>query len=130
MQAGGADFTLTFRRLTDAAATPSELDGVRELFSETEAFDGWAASWLERLARDSLSAEDRAASMRAANPAFIPRNHQVEAALAAAVESDDFAPFERLLTVLARPYDDQPDVVAFALPPPPSDRPYRTFCGT
>jgi uncharacterized protein YdiU (UPF0061 family) len=130
MEAGGADFTLTFRRLTDAAATPSELDSVRELFSETEAFDGWAASWRERLVRDSLTAEDRVALMRAANPAFIPRNHQVEAALAAAVEKDDFTAFERLLAVLSRPYDDQADAVAFTLPAPPSDRRYRTFCGT
>ncbi len=130
MQSGGADFTLTFRRLAAAAAAPSELSSVRALFGETEAFDRWAASWRERLARDSLSAEARAALMRAANPAFIPRNHQVEAALAAAVEKDDLAPFERLLAVLARPYDDQPDAAAFALPAPPSDRPYRTFCGT
>ena len=130
MQAGRADFTLTFRRLADAAATPGELDAVRVLFAETEAFDRWAVSWRERLARDPSSAADRAALMQAVNPAFIPRNHQVEAALAAAVEKDDLAPFERLVQVLARPYDDQPDAAAFTLPAPPSDRPYRTFCGT
>ena len=46
--------------------------------------------------------------MRAANPAYIPRNHRVEAVIKAAVERDDFAPFEELLTVLSKPYEDQP----------------------
>ena len=46
--------------------------------------------------------------MRAVNPAFIPRNHRVEAVIEAAVNRDDFAPFEELLTVLSKPYDDQP----------------------
>jgi uncharacterized protein YdiU (UPF0061 family) len=42
--------------------------------------------------------------MRAVNPAFIPRNHRVEAVIEAAVNRDDFAPFEELLTVLANPH--------------------------
>ena len=35
--------------------------------------------------------------MRAVNPAFIPRNHRIEAVIEAAVEREDFAPFEELL---------------------------------
>ena len=45
--------------------------------------------------------------MRAVNPAYIPRNHLVEAALNAAIERDDFAPFEQLLEVLSRPFDER-----------------------
>jgi uncharacterized protein YdiU (UPF0061 family) len=68
--------------------------------------------------------------MRAANPAFIPRNHQVEAVLAAALEQEDFGPLEELLTVLSRPYEDQPTYARYAEPPEPTGRVYRTFCGT
>jgi uncharacterized protein YdiU (UPF0061 family) len=59
----------------------------------------------------------------------IPRNHRVEEALAAA-EQEDFQPLEQLLSVLARPYDDTPEQASYRSPAPPSDKPYRTFCGT
>ena len=68
--------------------------------------------------------------MRAANPAFIPRNHQVERAIAAGVERADFAPFEALLGILARPFDDQPGAEDYARPPQPEERVLATFCGT
>jgi len=68
--------------------------------------------------------------MRAVNPAFIPRNHRVEAVIEAAVNNDDFAPFEELLTVLSKPYEDQPGFVDYADPPKPEQRVLQTFCGT
>jgi uncharacterized protein YdiU (UPF0061 family) len=68
--------------------------------------------------------------MRRANPAFIPRNHRVEEAIEAAVRRSDFQPFETLVDVLARPYEDQPDSAYFAEPPGPAQRTYKTFCGT
>jgi uncharacterized protein YdiU (UPF0061 family) len=68
--------------------------------------------------------------MRAVNPAFIPRNHRVEEVIQAAVTSDDFAPFERLLTVLSKPYDDQGEFAGYADPPEPHQRVLKTFCGT
>jgi uncharacterized protein YdiU (UPF0061 family) len=69
-------------------------------------------------------------SMRAVNPAFIPRNHRIEAVIQAAVNRDDFAPFERLLTVLGKPYEDQPEFSDYADPPQPDQRVLQTFCGT
>ncbi len=68
--------------------------------------------------------------MRAVNPAFIPRNHRVEAVIEAAVNRDDYAPFEELLTVLSKPYEDQPAYAAYAEPPQPDQRVLQTFCGT
>jgi uncharacterized protein YdiU (UPF0061 family) len=68
--------------------------------------------------------------MRLANPAVIPRNHLVEAALTAATEHDDLQPFDALLRVLARPYDDHPDMARFTLPPREEERVLQTFCGT
>jgi uncharacterized protein YdiU (UPF0061 family) len=68
--------------------------------------------------------------MRAVNPAFIPRNHRVEAVIQAAVEQNDFSPFEELLTVLSNPYQDQPVLAHYSEPPESNQRVYRTFCGT
>jgi uncharacterized protein YdiU (UPF0061 family) len=64
------------------------------------------------------------------NPAFIPRNHRVEAALSAASDSGDYGPFQRLLGILQRPYDDQPDSAEYSQPPEPSAQVFKTFCGT
>jgi uncharacterized protein YdiU (UPF0061 family) len=68
--------------------------------------------------------------MRGVNPAFIPRNHRVEAVIEAAAHRDDFAPFEELLTVLSKPYEDQPVNAQYASPPEPHQRVLQTFCGT
>ncbi len=68
--------------------------------------------------------------MRAVNPAYIPRNHRVEAVIEAAVERGDFAPFAELLGVLARPYTDQPGLARYGEAPEGGGIGYRTFCGT
>ncbi len=68
--------------------------------------------------------------MRAVNPAYIPRNHRVEAMIKAAVEQQDFAPFEELLSVLLRPFEDQPEFARYAQPPAEEERVLATFCGT
>jgi serine/tyrosine/threonine adenylyltransferase len=132
MHAAAADYTLVFRRLSEAAAGdgPDAHAGVQQLFGEPAAYQAWAARWRERVARGGRTRADRAAAMRAVNPALIPRNHLVEEALRAAVTEDDFAPFEQLRTVLARPYEDQPGAAAFMAPPAAVDPGYRTFCGT
>jgi serine/tyrosine/threonine adenylyltransferase len=130
MAANQADFTLTFRRMCAAAEMDSGDAEVRELFDRPEAWDEWAPRWRERLAQERETPREHAELMRRANPAFIPRNHRVEAALAAAVEHDDCGPFEELLLVLSRPYEDQPAFASYAPPPGPEQRVYRTFCGT
>jgi serine/tyrosine/threonine adenylyltransferase len=129
MAKGRADFTLTFRRLSDAAGEETN-DRVRQLFAEPEAFDEWATRWRQRLAQEPQSPVERQAAMRAVNPAFIPRNHRVEAVIAAAVTNDDYAPFEELLTFLSKPYEDQPAFAGYANPPEPHERVCQTFCGT
>lgn len=129
MAAGKADFTLTFRRLCEAALGPEGDAAVRSLFEDPASYDEWAGRWRHRLGAEP---EDpaRRASMQRVNPAFIPRNHRVEAVIEAAVEKQDFAPFEDLLTVLSKPYEDQPAFASYAEPPPPDGRIYKTFCGT
>jgi uncharacterized protein YdiU (UPF0061 family) len=131
MSRGRADFTLTFRRLAEAAASTDGDAAVRSLFEDAAAFDGWVTGWRDRLARDGeTTGERRSFAMCAANPAFIPRNHLVEEALAAAVNNDDLSPFESLLAVLSRPFADQPVMSRYAAPPRPEQVVRQTFCGT
>jgi serine/tyrosine/threonine adenylyltransferase len=129
MQESQADFTLTFRRLALAAEDPDRVPGVRELFTQNSKVDGWLRDWQERLACDPQTAAERAAGMRQVNPAFIPRNHRVQAALDAA-DGGDYSLFRKFLAILQRPYDDQKAVDEYSQPPQPSERVLKTFCGT
>jgi uncharacterized protein YdiU (UPF0061 family) len=122
------DFTLAFRYLADAVS--GDEARLRALFTDPSAYDLWSGQWRARLARDAMDPSVRAPSMRRNSPAFIPRNHRVEEALSAAVERDDYAPFDTLLKVLSRPFDDQPEFALFAEPAAEGQGCYRTFCGT
>jgi len=124
------DYTLFFRRLCASAADPAADAAILSMFSDPTAFTTWAETWRRRLALEPRAPETRAASMKRANPAFIPRNHRIEEAIAAAVGHNDFKPFEVLADVLAKPYDDQPGLAYLEDPPEPEERVLRTFCGT
>ena len=130
MAANRADFTLTFRRLCRAVTEPEGDGGVRVLFSDPGAYDAWATGWRRRMKEEPVSGQVRAAVMRTASPAFIPRNHVVASALNAAVEQLDFQPFEELLDVVSRPYEDRPDLERYAMAARPEERVTQTFCGT
>ena len=116
MRSTEADFTNSFRALSSDAAT-------------TIATPEWHSQWNARRSRQPQSLAESAELMRKTNPAVIPRNHQVEAALAAA-QRGDLAVMHRLLEVLARPFDDPHDGLDYTLPPPAGSCGYRTFCGT
>ena len=128
MQEGGADWTLTFRALADAVEGDDA--PARALFSPGAAWDAWAEHWKARLVREPGAPAERAAAMRALNPLYIPRNHLVEAALNAAVQSGDYRPFEELLGIITKPYEQRPGLERFTLPPRPEERVLATFCGT
>jgi serine/tyrosine/threonine adenylyltransferase len=127
MAGNGADFTITFRGLCSALTGDH---AVRAQFADPASFDEWAVNWRARLAVEEGDATQRAATMRLANPAFIPRNHRIEEVIVAAVTKGDFAPFERLIAVLAKPYDDQPEFAAYTAAPQPDEVVQATFCGT
>jgi uncharacterized protein YdiU (UPF0061 family) len=130
MASNQADFTLTFRRLCDAVAGPEGDRGVRALFADPVAYDSWAAGWRLRLEEETVPVRARAAAMQMASPAYIARNHVVEAVLDAAVERQDFQPFEELLDVVSRPYEERPDLERYATPARPEEFVRQTFCGT
>lgn len=130
MAANRADFTLTFRRLSDAAANLEADANVRALFADPTAFDSWATDWRRRLAQEQMDGQVRAELMQKANPIYIPRNHMVEAALEAATLRKDYQPFEDLLVVVSQPYDERPGLEKYATPASPEECVLETFCGT
>ncbi|MCB1520335.1 MAG: YdiU family protein, partial [Hyphomicrobiaceae bacterium] len=130
MAANKADFTLTFRRLAAAAENPAACKDVASLFVDGAAFDDWAERWRARIAAEGGEGAERRRRMEGVNPAFIPRNHLIENVIEAAVARDDFEPFDRMLSVLERPFEDQPDAERYALPPEPHEVVEATFCGT
>lgn len=130
MEKSRADFTLTFRRLALAAENPAEEPRLRELLAAgTSDIESWLDDWRHFTARDPKPSDERVAGMLAANPAFIPRNHRVQAALDAA-EAGDYDPFRILLDVIRHPFEAQPQRSQYAEPPRPSERVLQTFCGT
>jgi uncharacterized protein YdiU (UPF0061 family) len=128
MAQGAADFTLTFRAL--AESTGPGAAAARDAFTEPSAFDAWTETWRARLAAEETTPAARISLMLAANPAFIPRNHRIEAVIQAATQSADFEPFHEMVSVLSYPFAEQPGRENYAQPPAPDERVERTFCGT
>ncbi|GAB4565735.1 MAG: YdiU family protein [Haliangiales bacterium] len=150
MHEEGADYTLTFRRLSELAApapdsqpdtepnTPDSEDAAEATGAKTQrsvaaiadlpaAFEPWLARWRARYANDPEPAADRKRAMLANNPAIIPRNHQVDKAIRDAEQAGDFTHFHKLVDALADPYTLRAE---FARPPEPDERVSVTFCGT
>ncbi|MEM1504095.1 YdiU family protein [Domibacillus sp. 8LH] len=117
-----ADYTNTFRALTSDEREDTAL------FKAPE-FTEWQKRWHERLDRQPESKEASQQVMRNNNPAVIPRNHRVEAALEAAGQGD-YSVMEKLVKALSQPYTHSPEQAEYACLPEPTLRPYRTFCGT
>jgi protein adenylyltransferase len=113
------DYTSFFRHLGRAARGDAE--PARGLFADLAGFDEWSARW-QALGPDA-DAMDRV------NPIYIPRNHLVEEALAAAT-AGDLAPLEQLLNAVTAPYDERPGFERYANPAPEDFGTYQTFCGT
>jgi uncharacterized protein YdiU (UPF0061 family) len=121
------DYTSLFRALSSVGH--GEPDRARALFGDPSTFDAWAVRWRERLSWEGSDLGSVAEAMNRVNPVYIPRNHKVEEALAAATAGDT-GPFDRLLGVVARPFEERPGLEPYAEPSPPSFGEYRTFCGT
>lgn len=125
MHKNSADYTLAFRALCTSDGAP-----LLELFADKEGIREWITRWRERQAQEPQSAQERENAMRQNNPVYIPRNHRIEQVIQAAVQQEDFLPMERLRQVLANPYQEREGFAEFALPPLPSERVTKTFCGT
>lgn len=157
MERGKADFTLTFRHLSWLAGSDLTVADLTEvttarpekqenneksktsltdflgLFGDSDGVTHdvrqWLAQWLERLSRETISPVERSERMCAINPLIIPRNHRVEEAITAAVQSD-FSPFENLLDAVTDPFSDTRLKSNYHIPPTPAQIVSQTFCGT
>ena len=129
MAKSSSDFTLTWRKLSEAGEAGSGDLALRAQFTDANELETWLTAWRQRSTEDGSDASERRTLMQSANPAFIPRNHRVEEALAAATVGD-LDPFHALLRVLAKPYDDQPEFAEYQDPPRPDQIVRATFCGT
>ena len=116
-----ADYTNAFRALTEKIKPA-------ESFFLSNDFTKWEEKWLTRLAKESRPLEQVFAEMNEVNPAVIPRNHQVERAIAAA-EQGDFSIMHKLVDILRTPFKLSPEHAEYKYPND-NDQPYRTFCGT
>ena len=118
------DFTLAFRLL---AVDEARFAG---LFRDRDGATAWLETWRGHLRGHNVGPESARSVMRAANPAYIPRNHRVEQAIRAAEDHGDFSLTHRLVEVGERPYEDRPEFAEYADPPEPHEVVRQTFCGT
>ncbi|MCK5917153.1 MAG: YdiU family protein [Cocleimonas sp.] len=121
-----ADFTLVFFYLSQ----DDKQAQLMALFTQPEKLAKWLEKWQQRCVLENGTEKERKAIMRSANPVYIPRNHQVEAAIRAAEDHQDFSVFHALHQVLQTPYTLQPDKEQYQLPPKPEEVVQQTFCGT
>lgn len=127
MRTQRVDLTSCFRALSVAAR--GDTAPARALFADPQAFDDWAARWTARLPATPEDRHATADAMARVNPVYVPRNHLVEEALAAAT-AGDLMPFRELLDVVTDPFDEKPGRERYAQPAPEDFGPYQTFCGT
>lgn len=124
MHKNKADYTNTFRSIGK--------DSIKEMdIYQDGGFKNWLKQWQNRLSRQRETFQQSLHLMDENNPAVIPRNHIVENALNAAVDDNNLAPLQRLLTAISKPYSLQEEFAEFTRAPlPQSDNGYKTFCGT
>ena len=127
LQAQRVDTTSFFRAMSGAVRGDDA--AVRSLFSDPAAFDEWAARWRLERSADTRPAGAVADAMDRVNPIYIPRNHLVEEALAAAT-AGDMAPFTTLLEVVSSPFVERSGFERYTQPAAEGGVPYQTFCGT
>lgn len=143
MAENNADFTQTFfflsrlpaqapAQVSEQTAEPTlkENSDIRRLFDNPTHFDDWAIKWRKRLGAETRNDKERQTKMQAVNPVYIPRNHQIEAAIRAAEDHDDFSVFHDLHEVLQNPFVLQEGKDIYQLPPEPDEEVKQTFCGT
>lgn len=123
MEAHQLDFTYTFYALTVFGSQPD--------LTYLESLTEWLVKWQTRLAIEQHE-QGPYQVMKTVNPAAIPYNHLVEAALVEASTYGNFEPYKGILALLQEPYAYTDEQRQLAAPPPKSvlGKPYRTFCGT
>ena len=125
------DFTLTFFHLSQLNSEASDKDNeLLSLFNHSDEIKNWLDNWRQRLNKEAASDSERQTIMQTVNPVYIPRNHQIEAAIRAAEDHNDFSVFNELHEVLQNPFSLQQGKEKYRQPPEPNEVVQQTFCGT
>ena len=130
MHENEADFTLTFRKLSELALSEENQGSLRGLFKNSNSLDNWIQKWQDRLFLEDVVNDKRVKLMNSVNPIIIPRNHRVEEVIQAAEMIGDYEPFENLLNALSNPFNEIRDFKKYIKPPKPEEEVQKTFCGT
>ncbi len=116
---GQVDYTLFFRQLSALhAEQESSQNALAEQFSNSRGMSDWLARYRVRLFQEKSRDTDRHVRMKKVNAKYILRNHMAESAIKLAENENDFSEVERLLTLLRRPFDEQPSYAHYAQKPP------------
>lgn len=126
-----ADYTTFFRRLGDFDSAPAAGNApLRDLFAQRDAFAAWAGRYCARLALEAGTDAGRKQRMDRVNPKYVLRNYLAETAIRRAADERDYSEIDRLMRLLARPYDEQPAMQAYAEPAPPSAPELSVSCSS
>ena len=129
LQRSAVDYTIFFRAL-GGFRQGTRNEALRDMFLEREAFDAWARDYSARLAQEGSEDAARSQRMNRVNPKYILRNYLAEIAIAKAVADKDFGEVERLLRLLQHPYDEQPEMEAYAALPPDWSKEIMVSCSS
>ncbi len=125
------DYTRLFRSLGNFDSSPGAAnEKLRDQFIDRAAFDAWAADYRARLQQESGSDRERKVRMDAANPKYILRNYLAQNAIERAEKQRDYSEIDRLLALLARPFDEQPGMESYAAAPPDWARQIEVSCSS
>ncbi len=116
MQASSADFSNTFRAL-GTVQVEDKSHPLRNHFIDRKQFDAWLCKYQQRLKSEHRSVTDRHQLMNQINPKYILRNYLAQQAIEQA-ENGDFSGLEKLVKLLSRPHDEQPEFESYAKSPP------------
>ena len=131
MHASQLDYTNLFRNLGNFnSATQANNSLLRDQFIDRAAFDGWAKAYSARLQHEPDTDSERKARMDAVNPKYILRNYLAQTAIEKAEKNRDFSEIDRLLNLLSKPFDEQPEMESYASAPPEWARQIEVSCSS
>lgn len=122
------DYTLFFRYLSDYQPY-QEPKKLKTLFHDTKQFDEWITRYATRLLTEKTSEQKRVSIMKSVNPKYILRNYLAQTAIEKA-EQKDFGEIDKLLKILSRPFDEQPEFEAYAKQAPEWSKAIQISCSS
>ncbi|HUX90417.1 MAG TPA: YdiU family protein [Gallionellaceae bacterium] len=131
MQASQLDFTNLFRSLSNFKSAIGDKNSVlRDQFIDRAAFDEWAGLYRTRLQAEGTTDAERKERMDKANPKYILRNYLAQIAISKAEKERDYSEVDRLLHLLAHPFDEQPEMESYAALAPDWARHIEVSCSS